>query len=46
MHVPSAQPLGILHDQLEALEIKRSDSVEADVEEDQRPFEECIDRVS
>lgn len=44
--IPFAGSLGILDDQLEAVEVKCSNGVKCDVQEDESPFEEGVDGVS
>jgi hypothetical protein len=43
--IPFAGSLGVLDDQLEAAEVECSDSVEADIQEDESPLEESVDGV-
>jgi len=45
LHVPLARALDIPYYHLERAEVQSSHSVEGDIEEDQRPFEECVYRV-
>lgn len=43
--VPSAQTLDVLYNNFKAAEIESGDSIKGDIEKNQRPFEEGIDRV-
>ena len=42
VHVPSGETFDIFYYQLEATEVYCSDGVEADIEEDEGPFEEGV----
>jgi hypothetical protein len=46
LHVPSAETLDIFDDYLESVEVESCHGVKCNIEEDQSPFEEGIDRVS
>ena len=45
MHIPSAHSLDIFHYKLEIFKVQCRDCVEADIKENQCPFEESIDSV-
>lgn len=43
--IPFRNPLDILHDDLEPSKVNSSDGVKSNVEENERPLEEGVDRV-